>query len=132
MLCFFGSHDRVLDPVRGQRDRIRLWFRTVSPPLPSSSVSRKCAETNLLLCRFGTNLAAALLIWFFCYESKGLSLEAVDTMYSERGLKPWHSAKWVPAGYTDRKNRDEQYWIEHAKGNGNGEVKTTPTRLSDD
>jgi hypothetical protein len=36
----------------------------------------------------------------------------------------------VPAGYTDRKNRDEQYWIEHAKGNG--EVKATPTRLSDD
>jgi SP family sugar:H+ symporter-like MFS transporter len=88
------------------------------------------------LCRFGTNLAAALLIWFFCYESKGLSLEAVDTMYSEKGLKPWHSAKWVPAGYTDRKNRDEQYWIEHANvkgnGSGSGEVKTTPTRLSDD
>lgn len=51
-------------------------------------------------------------------------------MYSDKSLKPWQSAKWIPAGYTDRKNRDEQYWIEHAKGNG--EVKTTPTRLSDD
>jgi hypothetical protein len=100
------------------------------PPPPSHLISLSLAS----LCRFGTNLAAALLIWFFCYESKGLSLEAVDTMYSEKGLKPWHSAKWVPAGYTDRKNRDEQYWIEHAhaKGNGNGEVKATPTRLSDD
>jgi hypothetical protein len=96
------------------------------PPPPSHLISLSLAS----LCRFGTNLAAALLIWFFCYESKGLSLEAVDTMYSEKGLKPWHSAKWVPAGYTDRKNRDEQYWIEHAKGNG--EVKATPTRLSDD
>ncbi|PHH88542.1 hypothetical protein CDD83_7409 [Cordyceps sp. RAO-2017] len=55
----------------------------------------------------GTNLAAALLVWFFLYESRMLSLENVDLMYSEPGLKPWTSSKWVPPGYITRQQRDE-------------------------
>ncbi|KAJ6445085.1 high affinity glucose transporter ght1 [Purpureocillium lavendulum] len=55
----------------------------------------------------GTNLAAALLVWFFLYESRTLSLENVDLMYGQEGLKPWNSSKWVPPGYITRKQRDE-------------------------
>lgn len=50
----------------------------------------------------GTNLAAAFLVWFFLYETRMLSLENVDKMYSEPGLKAWKSAKWVPEGYVTR------------------------------
>jgi SP family sugar:H+ symporter-like MFS transporter len=59
---------------------------------------------------FGTNLAAALLTYFFLYETKALSLENVDAMYSDMSIKPWKSDKWVPAGYIDRNTRDETYW----------------------
>ncbi|EQL02086.1 hexose transporter [Ophiocordyceps sinensis CO18] len=54
-----------------------------------------------------TNLAAALLVWFFLYESRMLSLEHVDLMYSQHGLKPWNSSKWVPPGYITRRLRDD-------------------------
>lgn len=57
----------------------------------------------------GTNLTAALLVWFFLYESRTLSLENVDTMYGQAGLKPWNSSKWVPPGYVTRKQRDENH-----------------------
>lgn len=53
----------------------------------------------------GTNLAAALITWFFVYESVSLSLENVDLMYSTDGLKPWASSKWTPPGYINRKDR---------------------------
>lgn len=59
---------------------------------------------------FGTNLTAALIVYFFLYESKSLSLENVDAMYSEPNLKAWKSDKWVPVGYFDRKTRDVDYW----------------------
>lgn len=55
----------------------------------------------------GTNLAAALLVWFFLYESRMLSLENVDLMYGQPGLRPWTSSQWVPPGYVTRKDRDE-------------------------
>ncbi|QPH18270.1 hypothetical protein C2857_003274 [Epichloe festucae Fl1] len=55
----------------------------------------------------GTNLAAALLVWFFLYESRMLSLENVDLMYGQPGLRPWTSSEWVPPGYITRKDRDE-------------------------
>ncbi|KAM4054399.1 major facilitator superfamily protein [Hirsutella rhossiliensis] len=57
----------------------------------------------------GTNIAAALLVWFFLYESRALSLENVDLMYSQPGLKPWNSSKWVPPGYITRKLRDDAH-----------------------
>ncbi|KAH0440895.1 hypothetical protein CcaCcLH18_02238 [Colletotrichum camelliae] len=55
----------------------------------------------------GCNLAGALLVWFFLYESKGLSLENVDRMYSDPNVKPYSSSKWVPPGYITRKQKDE-------------------------
>ncbi|KAI0009980.1 general substrate transporter [Xylariaceae sp. FL0662B] len=57
----------------------------------------------------GTNLAAALIVWFFLYESVGLSLENVDMMYSQEKLKPWRSSGWTPPGYVTRKQRDETW-----------------------
>ncbi|KAF4971568.1 hypothetical protein FSARC_1634 [Fusarium sarcochroum] len=58
----------------------------------------------------GTNLAAAVLVWFFLFESRTLSLENVDLMYGQEGLKPWNSHKWVPPGYITREQRDENYF----------------------
>jgi SP family sugar:H+ symporter-like MFS transporter len=58
----------------------------------------------------GCNIAAALLVYFFLYESKALSLENVDAMYSEPALKAWKSNKWVPAGYIDRNTRDHAFF----------------------
>ncbi len=52
-----------------------------------------------------TNLAAALLVYFFLYESRTLSLENVDLMYSQETLKAWNSSKWVPPGYVTRRQR---------------------------
>ncbi|CRK18702.1 hypothetical protein BN1723_011666 [Verticillium longisporum] len=53
------------------------------------------------------NLAGALVVWFFLYESRGLSLENVDRMYGQKDVKPWNSNKWVPPGYLTRETRDE-------------------------
>lgn len=55
----------------------------------------------------GCNLAAAFLVWFFLYETKMLSLENVDRMYSDPSVKPYSSTKWVPPGYITRKDKDE-------------------------
>ncbi|QUC19984.1 uncharacterized protein UV8b_04225 [Ustilaginoidea virens] len=55
---------------------------------------------------FGTNLAAALIVWFFLYESRTLSLENIDLMYGQEGLKAWTSSRWVPPGYITRQQRD--------------------------
>ncbi|KAK1754749.1 hexose transporter 2 [Echria macrotheca] len=51
------------------------------------------------------NLVAAVLVWFFLYESRTLSLEHVDLMYGQRDLKPWRSSKWTPPGFATRKRR---------------------------
>lgn len=68
----------------------------------------------------GTNLAAAALVWFFLFESVSLSLENVDLMYSQPDLKPWSSSKWVPPGYTTRKDRDESQFRKRSNANRNG------------
>ena len=52
-------------------------------------------------------MAAGILVWFFLYESRCLSLENVDLMYGQDDLKPWTSSKWVPPGYITREQRDE-------------------------
>jgi len=59
---------------------------------------------------FGCNAAAAVLVYFFLFETKSLSLENVDAMYSNMDVKAWNSKKWVPAGYHDRNRRDSSYW----------------------
>lgn len=71
---------------------------------------------------FGTNLAAALLVWFFLYESRTLSLENVDLMYGQTDIKAWNSSKWVPPGYITRRERDQSHFrnmsISQHQGNG--------------
>lgn len=66
---------------------------------------------------FGTNMAAAALVWFVLYESRTLSLENVDLMYSQPDLKPWTSSKWVPPGYITRLQRDETHLREGVEKN---------------
>ncbi|KAH6621630.1 hypothetical protein B0J18DRAFT_231589 [Chaetomium sp. MPI-SDFR-AT-0129] len=58
----------------------------------------------------GTNIAAALVTYFFLYESVSLSLENVDAMYAQPQLKPWTSRGWVPEGYVTRLQRHEGYF----------------------
>lgn len=55
----------------------------------------------------GCNILGALLVWFFLYESRMLSLENVDLMYGQPDLTAWSSSKWTPPGYITRKDRDE-------------------------
>lgn len=62
------------------------------------------------------NVAAALLVWFFLFESRQLTLENVDLMYGQEGLKPWNSHKWVPPGYITRDQRDEAVFRGNDKG----------------
>merc|ERR1712149_110961 len=59
---------------------------------------------------FGCNAAAALLAYFFLFETKSLSLENVDKMYSDKSLKAWQSTKWLPEGYVSRSERDPTYF----------------------
>ncbi|KAK5168893.1 hexose transporter hxt5 [Saxophila tyrrhenica] len=59
---------------------------------------------------FGMNLTAAVLVYFFLYETKSLSLENVDAMYSDMSVSARQSKSWVPEGYIDRNRRDSAYW----------------------
>lgn len=63
----------------------------------------------------GTNLAAAIMVYLFLYETKSLALEQVDVMYSQKDLKAWNSSKWMPAGYLDRNTRDPNYFAERRR-----------------
>lgn len=68
-----------------------------------------------------TNLAAAAIVWFFLYESSGLSLESVDAMYSDARVTAWHSARWAPAGWFSRTKRaDEALLVADPTGGGGG------------
>jgi len=40
------------------------------------------------------NLAGAIMVYFFLYESSDLSLESVDKMYNDPRCKPWTSRAW--------------------------------------
>ncbi|KAJ2925986.1 hypothetical protein H1R20_g11093, partial [Candolleomyces eurysporus] len=69
--------------------------------------------TDAISFRFGyvfasCNLLAAIVVFFFLYESSDLSLESVDDMYNDPKCKPWTSTKWAPAGYTSRYDLVEQ------------------------
>jgi len=48
------------------------------------------------------NLANAFIVYFFLYDSGGLPLEAVDTMYNDPSVKPWTSGSYIPVGYESR------------------------------
>ncbi|PHH71408.1 hypothetical protein CDD82_6532 [Ophiocordyceps australis] len=53
-----------------------------------------------------SNLVAAVIVFFFLYETRMLSLESVDLLYNDMDVKAWNSAKWVPPGYITREERD--------------------------
>ncbi|KAK6359213.1 hexose transporter hxt1 [Orbilia brochopaga] len=55
----------------------------------------------------GCNLLGVLIVFFFYYESSNLTLEQVDAMYCDPATKPWTSSKWVPAGYSSRREAAE-------------------------
>lgn len=57
----------------------------------------------------GTNLAAAALVYFFLFETKSLSLENVDAMYSDPDCNALKSSKWLPVGYSSRKTRNDSF-----------------------
>jgi SP family sugar:H+ symporter-like MFS transporter len=59
---------------------------------------------------FACNFVAAAVVYFFLFETKSLSLENVDIMYSAPDIKATTSKKWVPAGYITRNERDDSYW----------------------
>ncbi|KAL5495859.1 hypothetical protein ACEPAI_1323 [Sanghuangporus weigelae] len=42
------------------------------------------------------NLTGAIAVYFFVYESAGMSLENVDLMYRDARTTPWTSRTWVP------------------------------------
>lgn len=42
------------------------------------------------------SLTGAVIVYFFLYETKGLTLEQIEEMYGTEGLKPWQSSKWQP------------------------------------
>lgn len=63
---------------------------------------------------FVCNFAAAAIVYFFLFETKSLSLENCDLMYSNIGLKATQSKKWVPPGYISRNERDNAYWDRRA------------------
>ncbi|GAA5928840.1 sugar porter family MFS transporter [Sporobolomyces koalae] len=50
----------------------------------------------------GCNLAGAIIVFFFLYESSNLSLENVDKMYNDKRVKPWNSKSWRPEGHESR------------------------------
>lgn len=59
---------------------------------------------------FACNFAAAAIVYFFLFETKSLSLENCDIMYSDPNIKAMTSKKWVPPGYISRNDRDDAYW----------------------
>jgi len=50
----------------------------------------------------GSNIGGAVIVYFFLYDSAGLSLEAVDEMYNDPSVNPRNSGKFVPEGYSSR------------------------------
>lgn len=42
------------------------------------------------------SLTGAVIVYFFLYETKGLTLEQIDEMYGTENLKPWQSSSWQP------------------------------------
>lgn len=76
-------------------------------------------------------MVAALLVYFFLYETMSLSLENVDQMYSQPNLKAWTSAKWMPPGYITRKQRDESKFNQMDADNGANGAKAAEKPSAD-
>lgn len=52
---------------------------------------------------FGCCIANFIIVYLFLYETSNLDLENVQVMYMDPKVKPWNSRKWVPPGYTSRR-----------------------------
>jgi len=72
------------------------------------------------------------LAYFFLFETKSLSLENVDKMYSDKSLKAWQSTKWMPEGYISRNERDPAYFERRRSSVMQGEGKKHEGSDSDD
>jgi len=78
-----------------------------------------------------------MLVYFFLYETKSLSLENVDAMYSDPMVTARKSKTWIPAGYIDRKTRDASFWqrrssvdrVEVSRQDGEGSFSSKETRV---
>ncbi|RDB21794.1 High-affinity glucose transporter ght2 [Hypsizygus marmoreus] len=68
------------------------------------------------------NLAGAIFVYFFLYESSNLTLEAVDQMYNDPSCKPWTSGTWVPPGYESRYDFKARV-VENGNGTEEGKVE---------
>ncbi|KZW00031.1 general substrate transporter [Exidia glandulosa HHB12029] len=96
----------------------------------------------------GCNLAAAIVVAFFVYESGGLSLEAVDRMYNDREINPWNSRRVArKTNFSEKVDGDDSHlrgsaehekkkngvpqeqWREHAPTNGHATAETSPERV---
>jgi len=86
---------------------------------------------------FSCNFVAAAVVYFFLFETKSLSLENCDKMYSDADVNAPNSRKWVPLGYISRNDRDDSHWKKqssaldseagagpHSMGEKGGEDKT--------
>lgn len=56
----------------------------------------------------GCNAIAVLIVFFFYYESAGLTLEQVDLMYNDPKVKPWTSQKYVDAAVERRRGEEKK------------------------
>jgi SP family sugar:H+ symporter-like MFS transporter len=81
---------------------------------------------------FACNFIAAGVVFFFLFETKSLSLESVDMMYSDPRIKPATSKKWVPPGYITRNERDDSYWQRRTSVLDDGQASGLRARSVDD
>jgi len=78
------------------------------------------------------NALGAVVVYFFLYESSGLSLEAVDVMYNSADVKPWTSSKWLPEGYTSRHSEYHDSDDSTIVGSDEPAPKTSMTKEKDE
>jgi SP family sugar:H+ symporter-like MFS transporter len=78
---------------------------------------------------FACNLIAAGIVYFFLFDSRLLSLESVDMMYSDGSIKPRTSKKWVPPSYINRLERDEAYRQCRPSGLENMQASDLPGKI---
>ncbi|KAI1810511.1 general substrate transporter [Poronia punctata] len=73
----------------------------------------------------GTNLVGGLIVYFFCMEGQGRTLEEIDTMYVQR-VDPRKSPNWVPPP------PEEMARIRREAGTADDVVDDVPTPSSED